>query len=304
MLNFMNLIDKRTGGQRVVGATSILYRMVSSVLSYDLKQFEKFNFDSFDTTRKGSSVEFAATGRAMQAEVARYKGQRGAGIFVDIRKYFESISPEMLIKNMQSCGFPMWRVSVCLPVHIAPRRLCYNGVVSKLLSISSSTLLGCTFSVTWVRGLLRNMMRQAVESSTKVTFATQVDDIVALTFGERRSVFECVTKAGVELCLGVDSLNLQLAEKSTVVATSLGLAEEVAGDLANLQIDIAALSSVRGVGVKFTCASFPDRSLIAERKETALRCVKGARSLMRVDKKAGMIVRSAALPMQEYGQAA
>ena len=53
LFNKMPLLNKRYGGQRAVGSTSVSYCATADIVADEIKDFEHLNSDSYDSTHKG-----------------------------------------------------------------------------------------------------------------------------------------------------------------------------------------------------------------------------------------------------------
>ena len=121
LLNLNPCLGKKTGGHRTITKTPMLYRTFCLATKGVIKLWENSFTKSFDDSHKGYSALDAAQYRSFRSEVGIALGRCVAGIFFDLHKFFDSISPHLLIKEASLANYPLVHMCMAMQMHLAPR---------------------------------------------------------------------------------------------------------------------------------------------------------------------------------------
>ena len=107
---FLNLMTSRLkpkGGDRTTVNTASMYRLVCLMIAPILRGWDNLTADSHDSSKAGSASEKAATWRAAKSEIAAALGDASIAFMGDIEKFFDTIDPNILIKELAATSFPL-----------------------------------------------------------------------------------------------------------------------------------------------------------------------------------------------------
>ena len=270
LMNLNPELAKASGGQRTITKTPKLYRLWAKSRAHIVKTWEGTIRSKYDTAVKGMSALTAAADRSLWAEIQHYLGRESALALWDMEKFFDSISPEVLVDALNHTNFPPVDTIMGMQMHLAPRVIQVQQLSSLPMRIDTSILAGCFYSVPWVKATLYkgctilDQESQDKNNEHPVIIKTYVDDITQAAKGTFSEVVDALIRATNRFQLYVVQANkLILASKSTIVASSLRLAQTICDELATYGIKVAVSNSHRDVGVEYTAAKF--RSIKAVR---------------------------------------
>ena len=262
LYNLMPLIPKPGGGERGVAKTALSYRVWCRWRRPVIKQWEDGITAEWDCCRSGSSAEFAASRRLLEAELAKCSGQEVGMNLWDVEKFFDSVDFSLLVARALRWGYPASELAVACQVHLAPRALQVMGAVGLWMPTTSGVLPGCGQAVPLARVYLRSDM-QEVALSSGAKLGTYVDDVTQLATGCPNDVVQYLVDGGLAMAGSMSTLRLRISPKSVVVCSSVGLARTVSKMLNRKGVPIKVEVSARDLGIRFA-AGRPIRSLDKE----------------------------------------
>ena len=106
LMNLNPELAKASGGQRTITKTPKLYRLWAKSRAHIVKTWEGTIRSKYDTAVKGMSALTAAADRSLWAEIQHYLGRESALALWDMEKFFDSISPEVLVDALNHTNFP------------------------------------------------------------------------------------------------------------------------------------------------------------------------------------------------------
>ena len=274
----------------------LLYRFWCLARRPIIKTWEKSVALSCDYAKSGSSALLAGTTRALSAELAHAFGEHSCAVLWDFEKFFDSISPVLLIQRACSLGYPMLDLLLGLHIHLSPRILQSSGVCASPLLIKSSILQGCAQSVPFARALLRDDMCEVVQTNP-IDHTLFVDDVGAISISP--SPWRAASQL-VASCLSFSHLARKLAltfsTKSLLLTSSNSMDRRLSKLVAQHNLPLSVTSGGRDLGLWLSLRG--RRILTLQGK----RCAEGQRRLLRIKglstytRKARALITCNALP--------
>ena len=252
LMVYVGLLPKPTGGERPIGLTSMLYRLVMKMEKEFLSEWDDKFAGFWDDAVKGSSPLRAAILRSVRVEVAKTLGFEAIGILWDISAFFDSIDIAMLIPLALEWEFCPWLLGLAVKVHMGPRAFKEGKYISPWVESSGlSILAGCMTSVSLTRALLYDMLDDLHWSYRPITLRTWVDDIFQLHTGPRSFILDHALKAALHFTKLVGDKNLNISSKSTITSSSQDLAEDLKMKLEERGLNNKVAASAKDLGVDF-----------------------------------------------------
>ena len=151
------MLGKKGGGFRTIGVISSFMRIVMRALSPLLRNYDSLHSDPTDSATSGAGgAEFAAFVASAMDEIESRAGTVIVRIFWDIKKFFDSIRPDILVKDVLDGELPVVPVALALEVHGAPRFLgmlgSFEGPIGEF---NRSVVAGCAPSTTLCRQFIK-----------------------------------------------------------------------------------------------------------------------------------------------------
>ncbi len=190
-------LGKKTGGARLIGLTSSVYRVWARLRHADCRAtLEGRIARPFLSAAPGRGAERAAFDIARQTEVAAAQGDQSAGTLLDIARFYEVIEPSEVAVAAKSFGLPQAIISLCLHAYLGPRRIRVRGAMSRRVFPTRSIIAGCTWATVHVRLLiiapaedfLRKARARCEGWGVQVRLNIYVDDAMAITTGNKTGV--------------------------------------------------------------------------------------------------------------------
>ena len=137
--------------------------------------------------------------------------------------------------------FPIIDVIMGFQVHMAPRVILINCVPSLPIVVDASILVGCGYSVPWVKSLMHS--GSLLISSQYPMFKTYVDDVSNVSTGYGPDVQDAVVRCALMFNANiVVKRKFRLSAKSAIVASDKKLAKRVADELRSYGIVVQVAS--------------------------------------------------------------
>jgi hypothetical protein len=163
---------------------------------------------------------------------------------------FDSLDADTLAQAAISAGFPLDLLALGLSLHRAPRRLrvegCYGQQVDRT---GRSILAGCTLSTSLARAYLHPLRRHC-GSDAGCRLSQHVDDLTQCVIAPNEAAaITRATMAARRLADKANELNLKVADKSRVVATTAAVAKAVEAGLRRRDVPIRSATAAEDLGV-------------------------------------------------------
>jgi hypothetical protein len=161
----------------------------------------------------------------------------------------------VVVVQLAKLGFPALHLLLHLQAHCAPRYIVVDGLVGLPITPSRSVLAGSNSSGDIARGYLYAILQLVHDSFRPVELGLHVDDLNLLAIGRQEEVIVQATGATLMVNDLLGSIRLQLADKSTVVASTKAVADEVVDALALRGLSLKSACCGRDLGVDFTAGA-------------------------------------------------
>ena len=181
-------------------------------------------------------------------EPAVLSGQKSAGVYYDVEKFYDSLDVVQLVKFPTSLGFPVLVAAMDLQIHVAAKALRWCSHHSLPMDVSSSILAGSKYSNSYARAYLYDML-DSLHMAVPVTLGHHVDDLATLAHGDATSVLEMLVEAATCLRDGFASRQLVVSTKTVVTASARQLADSICSSLHALCIPCKAARAARDLGL-------------------------------------------------------
>jgi hypothetical protein len=253
LLTYIALIDKPDGGERPIGLTASLYKLVLNLRTTQFCEWEDGYVEFWDSAVKGSSPLQAAISRALSAEVATWVGLQSAGIYWDMTKFFDSILISKLIPLALQAGFPPRILYLAMQVHQGYRRFKEGNAVGPIMRpVGKSILAGCKTSVGLTRTLLYQTLERLHRDYKPVTLSTWVDDIAHTVHGPAQIIGAKLVDSAISLAESLTALGCTISTKTKVVCSTASLTDSVVQQLALRGLVLQGSEHARDLGVDTT----------------------------------------------------
>ena len=247
-LNIMAMLKKPQGGFRCVAKTHMWYRLFAFVRRSVVKEWELGMMGDFDTAAPGQQALDAALRRSLFGEIASWLGDSFSCIFWGYEKFFDSIAPELLLKEAIALNFPLTDLCLVLQMHLSPRRLQAACALSVPIVPGRSIIAGCGYSVALTRLYLRRPIGALVDEHPRVEHGVYIDDIGQLAYGGLLSHRRDIVAAGVGMVHMSNRLKLKISTKSVVVSSDPGTARILVRKLCALGVKVAVAEQAKDLG--------------------------------------------------------
>ena len=159
LMVYVGLMPKPAGGERPIGLTAMLYRLIMRLEKMLLAEWDEKFAGFWDDAVKGSSPLRAAILRSLRVEVAKILGYEAIGLLWDITAFFDEVDIALLIPLALSRGFCPWTLGLAVKVHMGPRAFKEGKYISSWMESSGCSILaGCITSVSLTRALLYDVL--------------------------------------------------------------------------------------------------------------------------------------------------
>ena len=192
----MAMLPKPGGDSRCVAKTPMVYIMLAIMRRPGVQAWEAQVVQDWDACRPGSSALDAAYLRGLQVEIATRNGEHSGVILWDFRKFFDNVRLQLVYDSARALGFPLIDLVLGLQMHLAPRRLNYNGAVSAQIVTYQSIIAGCALAISFTKALLLEPLSQLVAANTSVDQTVYVDDFSQAAVGNLYDVVSNLAIAG------------------------------------------------------------------------------------------------------------
>ena len=303
ILNKLVFLTKPNGDDRSIGLGAFLFRLWQKIRSPVTRSWEEVWTQEWDTAKKGSSAIKAALRRAVASEVAVLKGLLSAAVLWDLTSFFDTILPQVLIQHALELEYPARHLYLSLQVHLAPRVLVTESAQHPdPVVVRNSIMAGFTDSVTLTRVLLRKAIISVREECPEAPPEVYVDDMAQMATGDREHLLRVVPPAAACLHGAISLAGGIFSSKSTIVATSIKLARDIARKLARCHgIHVKVAQNSSDLGVDF--AGGKKRRLATHKKRQAKGKVRLGRiaTMVRANRKAASLTLTGAAPQILWG---
>ena len=203
----------------------------------------------WDSALKGKSSLREALARRLFEEQSVIQGFSVVQVLWDLQKFFDSIDPLSLIRAAGQHGMPAFPLTMLLQVHLGLRRLLVNGWIGSSITVRSSILQGCCFSVTCARDIVYDILDRMHFSLDYMRISQHVDDIVQTIIGTQSTLAELSCDHVAKLARLFTQERLVVSSKTRVLASHADVGRRVVATLRSCGIASSLVRSGKDVGV-------------------------------------------------------
>ncbi len=238
-------LGKKTGGSRLIGLTTSMYRLWSKIRYSDCCFIiERRISRPYLPAAPGRGAARATFDAAFAAEAATARGEVTATTCFDLKQYYEQITMEELAHGAKRFGVPQAVIVLAIHLYSGPRRIRVNNAISKCTYPRKSVLAGCTFATMLIRMIsigpidvfLDVVKRRLRGWGAKADFNLYVDDGAVSTIGDSRAVqllHPWVSKIAFDWTRKV--LRKQVApNKTTCITSTRALKDAIKDEMATI----------------------------------------------------------------------
>ncbi len=297
-----NLIGKKDGGTRATALCTSYYRLLMGSASDRLRKWDSGVALADDTAVAGQDLQVQSMRRQLLVEAAVANGRHAITILWDVKKFFDSIYPDMVINAAEDLAFPADILGMAMIMHRAPRTIVCDGCAADPVGLTArSVLAGCMTSTSLARGLVRRPIAKASTGDDHLIFQ-HVDDLTQIIIADTaRQAIIMASRHGEDLANGIKGLRLEVSTKSELVASSPEVADAVVRNLQREGITIRRARCAEDVGV--TTSAGRQRAVAAQgrRLDRADARSHKVKQLVAVDKRAVSLQKTGTAPQATYG---
>ena len=193
--------------------------------------------------------------RRLSDEIALSMGTTALTVFWDVRKFYDSLSPWLLVQEAVRLEYPPLLLAIGMQVHAAPRIIRTSaGCLSNGVTPDVSILAGDGQSNSWARAFVHGLLQAAHDRfMPDIRFETFVDDLSQRgedSDANRDLIAGGMCEASVFITDGLQALHLDVAQdKTVVVGTHADAADALKQALALANIRVKSAAHGRDLGI-------------------------------------------------------
>ncbi len=190
-------LGKKTGGARLIGLATSLYRIWARLRYGDIKEeLEARLSRRFLMAAPGMGAQRAAASASLFAEAAIARKEAAATTTVDISKFYEQVGFVEFADGALALGIPMEIVALTAHAYSGPRRIRVGGAWSEAAYPQRSIIPGCTWATVFVRTLvigpcerfIRQVRTRYREWGLSSRVCMYIDDVELSSAGDAQSL--------------------------------------------------------------------------------------------------------------------
>ena len=247
------LFPKPDGGLRPIAWVQSVLRVWAKARHVLVGEWEKSYTGGLPfAAQKDRSPVDCVWRHSFRAEVAQTSGNHFACVLLDLKKCYEMIDHCKLTQAAHKHMYPLALLRISIFLYRSPRRILYNGIVSRCIEPARGILAGISSATTELRLMLLDAVVAHVHTHPAINLNVFVDDLaVDATADCVTDLVEDITVATTDLVDFIEGkLELPIARsKSAVLANTSTTARALRrclGDLGG-----PPLGSVRSLGIDF-----------------------------------------------------
>ncbi len=247
------MLPKPTGGHRLIGKLSGLYRLWAKARRPHAVAWEEAHDRPYFAATAGSGPVDAVFRQSMRQESSCANGEVAITMLEDMEAFYESICRDELTTEAAILGFPTCIVRASMATYAAPRFIAMGQHVARETYARRGIVAGCAFATTFAKIFyIRKFDRIIREIPPSTKLDVYIDDVATTTVGPRRRavaeairVHDVIRKVltrglGCKLAAHKASVVASDAAAGKTVAAAVGRAGAAAESAANLGVDITA----------------------------------------------------------------
>ncbi len=244
-------IGKQGGGSRTIGLTPMWHRLFGKA-DTTVREWESNNVKEFDKAGKGKSALTTAALLSLKTEIDVALNYFVVSAFHDIKKFFDSMDPNILFHAVLEQGFPKGTFVLAIAAHLAPRILLLQSYCSAPIPITASILAGCFVAIALTKVYMRKELCSVQDKNAEVDLDIYIDDVNQYVSGPNyQDVLDQVYNAITDFSEGAGDLKLTLSEKAGLVTNPPWLASCLSKHLKVKGIHLKPKSHYKYLGTSY-----------------------------------------------------
>eukprot|EP00959_Pyramimonas_sp_CCMP1952_P108879 2276682-Pyramimonas_sp.AAC.1 len=220
-------IPKEAGGCRVLGLVPMLQKVWSKIRSRASGEWSASLSAFWDTAIAGSSALRAALIRAVMDEGAHELAFEHATLFLDLTKFYDSVSFVLLMQAGLQIGFPPIILLLEVGLYSFPRLLKKGQMITEAVEVTRSIVAGSGLGVPLAKVMLHRLLEKVHREVPPAGLWSYIDDIVGRAEGTKQKVIRDLEATADVMSGGLRELRLQISTKTKLVASSDDLGAEL-----------------------------------------------------------------------------
>eukprot|EP00971_Amphidinium_carterae_P310976 6179825-Amphidinium_carterae.2 len=189
------ITPKPGGGWRPIALLPSLFRVWGKLREDHLRAWAREQGLPAHWGGKGKEASKAGWYYAMQLEYAAAWGLTSAAIFADLRKFYEFVQHESLIRSAKLANAPLRLLQLACRMYRGPRAVSWQGLVTQARQYRGSVTPGCVLAVSAAKVLLWPMLCYLRQKWPLLTAISLVDDLSLHYVGREEPVEQEITEA-------------------------------------------------------------------------------------------------------------
>ena len=220
----------------------------------------------------------------------------------DIEKFYDHVQLHQVVEVAMSDGveYPLIPLALGLMMHMAPRRVSTDGVISERLWPTRSLIAGCGQSIDFGRLALWRVLERIHLEYLPKQLETWVDDLHHLERGRAEYVEAQLLHVSTGLAGALQQSGFKLSAKSAIITSPPKMAGRVAAAPRTHGVLVQTPTGAKDLGVA-THGVRRSTQIIRGRLRKAARRALAIRRLIKVDKKARALVNTSYRPQAIWG---
>ncbi len=190
-------LGKKSGGSRLVGLSSTLYRVWAKARYADCRKIIEGRLARpYLAAAPGNGAIKAIVDQAWEAELATARNEVCATTLVDFERYYEYIDMAELAEGSMQFGIPREIVAMAVHLYLGPRHISVGKMVARATYPRRSVLARCTWATLFVRAIVikpvDNLMKMIQQRLTgweaTINISIFIDDGAVTTRGTMGAV--------------------------------------------------------------------------------------------------------------------
>ena len=172
-----------------ISTLNSFWRLLLAALAPDLRAWDMQEAEVFDTARTGQDPAMHMLVRNLQTSIGISDGLEHVGVFWDIEAYFESCSPEVMLKAAVSEELPLSPAALALWGYAQQRRLRLNDTYHATNMLPKRSIAtGCHSATRVARAILAKPVRASTYATPSLLLTLHVDDFAQEAVATREEV--------------------------------------------------------------------------------------------------------------------
>ncbi len=305
LFSIVAMLAKAEGkGERPIALVNMLARIFEKMVRPVVSSWSKEAAGFWDHAIAGSSALRSGLMANILDEAARAKSQDTATLYVDMEKFYDTISLTKLLQLCLQVGFPGRPLILSLMLYAGPRIIRASGNVGQIFVASTGLLAGAGSATDQARAFLYQLLDESHKIFPKQPIAQYVDDLRQRAEGHAFQVLLDFPPAATHLLQGLIDLGLVLSSKTTVVASCRKLGRNLVKRLTAEGFPVNFATSTRDLGLDSSAGTSRARKIAQKRRKQGRLKLFRLRPLARKIRRGSHFYSTSIYPTSTYGHQA